>query len=47
VERWFGLLTVKQIRRATHRSVRELEDAIRLYLARIARCGLRTSEAGH
>ena len=33
VERWFGLLTEKQIRRGTHRSVRQLEDAIRLYLA--------------
>jgi transposase len=33
VERWFALLTEKQIRRGTHRSVRELEDAIRLYLA--------------
>ncbi len=33
VERWFGLLTEKQIRRGTHRSTRALEDAIRLYLA--------------
>ena len=33
VERWFGLLTEKQIRRGTHRSTRSLEDAIRLYLA--------------
>lgn len=33
VERWFAALTEKQIRRGTHRSVRELEDAIRLYLA--------------
>jgi transposase len=33
VERWFGLLTERQIRRGTHRSVRALEDAIRLYLA--------------
>ena len=33
VERWFGLLTERQIRRGTHRSVRQLEDAIRLYLA--------------
>lgn len=33
VERWFGVLTEKQIRRGTHRSVRQLEDAIHLYLA--------------
>ena len=33
VERWFALLTEKQLRRGTHRSSRELEDAIRLYLA--------------
>ena len=33
VERWFALLTEKQIRRRTHRSTRALEDAIRLYLA--------------
>jgi len=33
VERWFALLTEKQIRRGTHRSTRELEDAIRLYIA--------------
>lgn len=32
VERWFAMLTEKQIRRGTHRSTRELEDAIRLYL---------------
>ncbi len=32
VERWFGLLTERQIRRGTHRSVRALETAIRLYL---------------
>ncbi|HKA12305.1 MAG TPA: transposase, partial [Candidatus Dormibacteraeota bacterium] len=32
VERWFAALTEKQIRRGTHRSTRELEDAIRLYL---------------
>ena len=32
VERWFGLLTDRQIRRGTHRSTRALEDAIRLYL---------------
>ena len=33
VERWFALLTEKQIRRRTHRSTRDPEDAIRLYLA--------------
>jgi len=33
VERWFAQLTEKQIRRASHRSTRALEDAIRLYLA--------------
>ena len=33
VERWFALLTEKQLRRGTHRSTRALEDAIRLYLA--------------
>jgi len=33
VERWFGLLTEKQIRRGVHRSTRELETAIRTYLA--------------
>ena len=33
VERWFAMLTEKQIRRGTHRSIRQLEDAIRLYLA--------------
>lgn len=32
VERWFATLTQKQIRRGTHRSVRELEDALRVYL---------------
>jgi transposase len=32
VERWFGILTEKQIRRGTHTSVRQLENAIRLYL---------------
>ena len=32
VERWFAELTQRQIRRGTHRSTRELEDAIRLYL---------------
>ncbi len=33
VQRWFAMLTDKQIRRGTHRSTRALEDAIRLYLA--------------
>jgi transposase len=33
VERWFAALTEKQIRRGSHRSTRELETAIRLYLA--------------
>jgi transposase len=33
VERWFAALTDKQIRRGTHRSVRELETAIKRYLA--------------
>ena len=33
VERWFALLTERQLRRGTHRSSRQLEDAIRLYLA--------------
>ena len=32
VERWFATLTQKQIRRGTHRSTRQLEDAIRSYL---------------
>ncbi|NHZ79000.1 IS630 family transposase [Massilia sp. CCM 8695] len=32
-ERWFASLTEKQIRRGTHRSTRQLEDAIRSYLA--------------
>ncbi len=32
VERWFAILTEKQIRRGAHRSTRALEDAIRLYL---------------
>ena len=32
VERWFAALTEKQIRRGVHRSVRELETAIRQYL---------------
>jgi transposase len=33
VERWFGELTEKTIRRGTHRSTRELENAIDYYLA--------------
>lgn len=33
VERWFGLLTDKRIRRGTHRSVRALEADIRDYIA--------------
>jgi len=33
VERWFSLLTEKQLRRGTHKSTRQLEDAIRLFLA--------------
>ncbi len=33
VERWFGHLTDKQIRRGTHRSTNALEAAIRLYPA--------------
>lgn len=33
VERWFATLTMKQIRRGTHRSTWELEQAIRRYLA--------------
>ncbi len=33
VERWFATLTEKQIRRSAHRSVRELETAIKNYLA--------------
>jgi transposase len=32
VERWFAALTEKQIRRGVHRSVRELETAIKQYL---------------
>lgn len=33
VERWFAALTERQIRRGAHRSVRELETAIKNYLA--------------
>ncbi len=33
VERWFALLTEKQLRRGVHRSTRELEEAIKQYLA--------------
>lgn len=32
-ERWFAMLTEKQIRRGSHRSTRELEDALRLFVA--------------
>jgi transposase len=32
VERWFALLTQRQIKRGTHRSVRELERAIRAFI---------------
>ena len=32
VERWFSTLTTRYIRRGTHRSTRELEQAIRDYL---------------
>jgi transposase len=39
VERWFATLTEKQIRRGTHRSTRQLEDAIRNYL--------KLNDAGH
>jgi transposase len=33
VERWFGLLTQRQIKRGAHRSVRELESAINQFVA--------------
>ena len=33
VERWFSLLTEKQLRRGSHKSTRQLEDAVRLFLA--------------
>lgn len=33
VERWFGLLTERQLRRGTHRSTRALEEAINRYIA--------------
>ena len=33
VERWFGMLSQRQIKRASHRSTVELEKAIRHYLA--------------
>lgn len=33
VERWFSTLTEKQIRRGVHRSTRQLEDAIRRFVA--------------
>jgi hypothetical protein len=32
VERWFAMLTEKQIRRGVHRSTRELETAITDYI---------------
>ncbi len=32
VERWFGLLTERQIGRGSHQSLRAREDAIRVYL---------------
>jgi hypothetical protein len=32
VERWFAALTEKQLRRGVHRSTRELEMAIELYI---------------
>ena len=32
VERWFAALTEQQIRRGTHRSTKELEEAIEEYL---------------
>ncbi|MBM4270378.1 MAG: IS630 family transposase, partial [Deltaproteobacteria bacterium] len=32
VERWFAELTNKQLRRGTHRSIRELERAIRDFI---------------
>lgn len=32
VERWFALLTQKQIKRGAHRSTRQLEDAIKRYV---------------
>lgn len=32
VERWFGTLTERQLRRGVHRSTRELEEALRRYL---------------
>ncbi len=33
VERWFALLTQRQIKRGSHRSVQELEAAIREFMA--------------
>ena len=32
IERWFAALTQKYIRRGTHRSTRQLEQAIKLYI---------------
>ncbi len=34
VERWFALLTERQVRRGVHRSVKELEDAVTAFIAR-------------
>lgn len=33
VERWFALLTERQIKRGSHRCAQELEDAIREFIA--------------
>jgi transposase len=33
VERWFALLTERQVRRGVHRSVKELEDAVAAFIA--------------
>ena len=33
VERWFALLTERQIRRGVHRSVQELENAVAAFIA--------------
>lgn len=46
MERWFALLTEKQIRRGTHRSMRALEDAIRLYIATYKCADLHVGEDG-
>ena len=34
VERWFAMLTEKQLRRGVHRSTKELEDAIHAYIGK-------------